>query len=79
MRSRTAFPLLATGIGFLIFSQAADLFASDGTVLAGVESPTSIIGAGFLLAAYVVKLQEVWDELPTVPEPTVAGGPPSEP
>jgi len=52
---------------------------NPGPALAGVESPTSVIEAGFLLAAYVVKLQEVWDELPTVPEPTVAGDPPSEP
>ncbi len=44
-----------------------------------LRAPPSVIEAGFLLAAYVVKLQEVWDELPTVPEPTVAGDPPSEP
>ena len=79
MRSRAAFPLLVTGIGFLIISQAADIVAPDGTALAGIESPTGVIGAGFLLTAYLVKLREVWNELPAVPEPSVAGGPPSEP
>ncbi len=79
MRSRAAFPLLVTGIGFLIISQAAHIIAPDGTALAGVESPTGVIGAGFLLTAYLVKLQEVWSELPAAPEPTVAGDPPSEP
>ncbi len=74
MRSRAAFPLLATGIGFLIVSQAVDLIASEGTVLAGVESPAGVIGAGFLLTAYLVKLRDVWHELPAVPEPSVAGG-----
>ncbi len=78
MRSRAAFPLLATGIGFLIVSRASDLFGSEGTVLAGVEVPTDVIGAGFLLSAYLVKLREVWSELPADPEPTVAGGLPSE-
>jgi len=42
------FPLLAAGILFLITSQAADLSASEETALAG-ESPTGVIGAGFLL------------------------------
>jgi hypothetical protein len=79
MRSRAAFPLLVTGIGLLIISQAADIIAPDGTVLAGVESPTAVIGAGFLLTAYLVKLRAVWNELPAVREPSVAGGPPSEP
>ena len=79
MRSRAAFPLLAMGTGFLIISQAADFFTSDGTALVGVGSSTGVIGAGFLLTAYLVKLREVWNELPTVPEPTVGGGPSSEP
>jgi hypothetical protein len=78
IRSRAAFPLLATGIGFLILSQAVDFFASEGTVLAGFESPTGVIGAGFLLTAYLVKLRDVWNELPAVPEPSVAGGLPSD-
>ena len=45
----SSFPLLAAGIVFLIISQAADLFASEETALAGVESSTGVIGAGFLL------------------------------
>ena len=32
---------------------------------------TSLIGVGFLLAAFLVKLREVWDELPAVPGPAV--------
>ncbi|MFQ6019407.1 MAG: hypothetical protein ACE5KW_01480 [Dehalococcoidia bacterium] len=79
MRSRAVFPLLATGIGFLVISQAIDFFAPEGTVLAGVENPTNIIGAGFILTAYLVKLREVWSELPAVRGPIVAGGLPSEP
>ncbi len=79
MRSRAVFPLLMTGIGFLIISQAVDFFVPEGSALSGIENPTNIIGAGFLLSAYLVKLREVWSELPAVPEPTVAGGLPSEP
>ncbi len=79
MRSRAAFPLLATGIGFLIISQAIDFFAPEGSVLGGVENPTNIIGAGFLLSGYLVKLREVWSELPAAPESTAVGGLPSEP
>ena len=79
MRSRAAFPLLATGIGVLIISQAIDFFAPEGSALGGVENPTNIIGAGFLLSAYLVKLREVWSELPAAPESTAVGGLPSEP
>ena len=79
LRSRAAFSLLATGIGFLIISQAADIIAPDGTTLAGVEVPIGVIGAGFLLSAYLVKLHEVWSELPAAPESTAVGGLPSEP
>ncbi len=79
MRSRASFPLLVTGIGFLIISQAIDFFAPEGSALGGVENPTNIIGAGFLLSAYLVKLREVWSELPAAPESTAVGGLPSEP
>ena len=79
LRSRAAFSLLATGIGFVIISQAADIIAPDGTTLAGVEVPVGVIGAGFLLSAYLVKLQGVWSELPAAPESTAVGGLPSEP
>jgi hypothetical protein len=78
MRSRAVLSLLATGIGFLIISQAIDFFAPHGTVLAGVENPTNVIGAGFILTAYLVKLREVWSELPAGREPSVASGPPSK-
>ncbi|MCH8919557.1 MAG: hypothetical protein IIA23_02480, partial [Chloroflexi bacterium] len=60
------FPLLAAGIVFLIISQAADLSASEETALAGVESPTGVIGAGFLRTAYLVKLRDVWSELQAI-------------
>ena len=79
MRSRATFPLLMTGIGFLIISQAVDFFIPEGTAISGVENPTNIIGAGFILAAYLVKLREVWNELPAADEPQVTGGLPSEP
>ncbi|MFB3098146.1 MAG: hypothetical protein ACE1ZZ_05685, partial [Dehalococcoidia bacterium] len=79
MRSRATFPLLATGIGLLVVSLAVDFFAPEGSALAGVEDPTNIIGAGFVLSAYLVKLREVWSELPAVPELTETGGLPSEP
>ena len=79
LRSRAAFPLLATGIGLLVVSLAVDFFAPEGSALAGVEDPTNIIGAGFVLSAYLVKLREVWSELPAAPESTAVGGLPSEP
>ena len=79
MRSRATFPLLAIGIGFLIISRLADFFASEGIAPEGVDVATDVIGAAFLLTAYLVKLREVWKELPAVSEPTVVGGLPSEP
>ncbi len=72
MRSRGVFALLTMGIGLLIISQGFHLFAPERTVAAAVEHPTSLIGAGFLLAAFLVKLREVWEELPAVPGPAVA-------
>ena len=71
MRSRAVFALLTVGVVLLIVSQALHVFAPEGTVSADVEHPTSLIAAGFLLAAFLVKLREVWDELPAVPGPAV--------
>ena len=71
-RSRTVFPLLATGLGFLVVSLAVDFFAPHGTVLTGLEEPTNIVGAGFVLSAYLVKLREVSGE---VTQPIVTGRP----
>jgi len=79
LRSRATFPLLATGIGLLVVSLAVDFFAPEGSPSGGLEDPTNIIGAGFVLSAYLVKLREVWSELPAAPEPTADGGLPSEP
>jgi len=79
LRSRATFPLLATGIGLLVVSLAVDFFAPEGSPSGGLEDPTNIIGAGFLLSAYLVKLREVWSELPAAPESTAVGGLPSEP
>ncbi|KKL21779.1 hypothetical protein LCGC14_2442020, partial [marine sediment metagenome] len=79
LRSRATFPLLATGIGLLVVSLAVDFFAPEGSASGGLEDPTNIIGAGFLLSAYLVKLREVWSELPAAPESTAVGGLPSEP
>jgi hypothetical protein len=79
MRSRASFPLLATGATFLVISQATDFFVPEGTALARVENPANIIAAAFLLSAYVVKLREVWSELPDAGKRTVAGRMPSEP
>ncbi|MDV2480327.1 MAG: hypothetical protein RX317_08810 [bacterium] len=79
LRSRATFPLLATGIGLLVVSLAVDFFAPEGSPPAGLEEPTNLIGAGFVLSAYLVKLREVWSELPAAPESTADGGLPSEP
>ena len=79
LRSRASFPLLVTGFGFLVISLAVDFFATEGTSLAGVEDPTNLIGTGFILSAYLVKLREVSSELPASPQPIVAGGLPSAP
>jgi hypothetical protein len=79
LRSRATFPLLATGIGLLIVSLAVNFFVPEGSGLGGVEDPTNVLGAGFLLSAYLVKLREVWSELPAAPESTETGGLPSEP
>ena len=63
-RSRAVFPLLAIGLGFLVVSLLVDFFAPHGTTLAGLEDPTNVVGAGFILSAYLVKLREVSSELP---------------
>ena len=63
-RSRAVFLLLTTGLGFLVVSLAVDFFAPHGTTLAGLEDPTNVVGAGFILSAYLVKLREVSSELP---------------
>ena len=73
LRSRASFPLLVTGVGFLVISLAVDFFATEGTSLAGVEDPTNLIGTGFILSAYLVKLREVSSELPVESEPALAG------
>jgi hypothetical protein len=78
IRSRGAFPLLATGIGFMTISQGVDFFVPEGSVLAAVENPTNIIGAGFLLSAYLVKLREVSGELPAGREQILVRGLPNE-
>ena len=79
LRSRASFPLLVTGFGFLIISLAFDFFATEGTSLAGVEDPTNVVGTGFILSAYLVKLREVSSELPEAARPIVTGGLPSAP
>ena len=79
MRSRAVFALLMLGVVLLIVSQAFHVLAPEGTVPAGVEHPTSLIAAGFLLSAYLVKLREVWSELPAASESAAVGGLPSEP
>ena len=79
LRSRASFPLLVTGFGFLVISLAVDFFAQEGTSLAGIEDPTNVIGTGFILSAYLVKLREVSSELPEVAQPTVTGALPSAP
>ena len=79
LRSRTVFPLLAAGLGFLVISLAVDFFAPHGTGLKTLEEPTNLIGAGFILSAYLVKLREVTSELPATPQPIVAGSLPSTP
>ena len=63
-RSRAMFPLLAIGLGFLVVSLAVDFFAPHETAVTGLEEPTNLIGAGFVLSAYLVKLREVSSELP---------------
>ena len=78
-RSTAVFPLLATGLGFLVVSLAVDFFAPHGSSLAGLEDPTNVVGAGFILSAYLVKLREISSELPGSPQPIVAGGLPSAP
>ncbi len=79
MRSRATFPLLATGIGLLGVSLLVDFFAPEGSPPAGLEEPTNLIGGGLVLSAYLLKLREVWSELPAAPESTETGGLPSEP
>ena len=79
LRSRASFPLLATGLGFLVISLAVDFFAPHESAFAGLEEPTNLIGAGFILSAYLVKLREVSSELPEVGQPIVAGGLPIAP
>ncbi len=79
IRSRAVFPLLAVGLGFLVISLAVDFFAPEGNVVAGLEEPTNLAGAGFILSAYLVKLREVSSELPEVAQPIVTGGLPSAP
>ena len=74
LRSKASFPLLVTGFGFLVISLAVDFFAQEGTGLAGVEDPTNLIGTGFVLSAYLVKLREVSSELPVGTQPIVTGG-----
>ena len=78
-RSRAVFPLLATGLGFLVVSLAVDFFAPHGTAVTGLEEPTNIVGAGFILSAYLVKLREVSSELQEVAQPIETGGLPSAP
>ena len=73
MRSRAVLSLLAPGLGFLVISQGVDFFAPEGSALAVAENPTNIVGAGLLLSAYLVKLREVWGELPAVREPVLMG------
>ena len=72
LRSKASFPLLGTGFGFLVISLAIDFFAQEGTSLAGIEDQTNLIGTGFILSAYLVKLREVSSELPVVSEPVSA-------
>ena len=79
LRSRTSFPLLVTGFGFLAISLAVDFFAQEGTGLAGVEDPTNLIGTGFILSAYLVKLREVSSELPEAEPQMVTRELPSTP
>ena len=62
-RSTAVFPLLATGLGCLVVSLAVDFFAPHGSSLAGLEDPTNVVGVGFVLSAYLVKLREVSSEL----------------
>lgn len=77
LRSRASFPLLVTGFGFLVISLVVDFFATEGTSLAGVEDPTNVVGTGFILSAYLVKLREVWSELPGTTNSLAPGGLPS--
>ena len=79
LRSRATFALLTTGVGLLIISLAVDFFVTEGTALAVVEDPTNVLGAGFIVSAYLVKLREVTSELPATSHPIVAGGLPSTP
>ncbi len=77
LRSRSSFPLLVTGFGFLVLSLAVDFFVQEGTSLAGVEDPTNVVGTGFILSAYLVKLREVSSELPGTMNSLAPGGLPS--
>lgn len=79
LRSRASFPLLATGVSLLVVSLAVDFFVPEGSAPAGLEEPTNVLGAGFLLLAYLVKLREVSAELPAAAESVVAPGLPSGP
>ncbi len=76
-RSRAVFPLLAIGLGILVVSLAVDFFAQEGTALTGLEEPTNLVGAGFIVSAYLVKLREVSSELPEGAQPIVTGDLPS--
>ena len=77
-RSGAMFPLLAIGLGLLVVSLAVDFFAPHGNALTGLEEPTNVVGAGFILSAYLVKLREVSSELQAA-QSIETGGPPSAP
>ncbi len=77
IRSRTSFPLLASGVGLVVISLAVDFFVPEGSAPAGLENPTNVLGAGFLLAAYLVKLREISGELPAAAESVAPRGLPS--
>lgn len=64
MRSRAVLALLATGVTLLVISLGVDFFVPEGTPVAGVEDPANVLGAAFLLSAYVVKVREVSAQLP---------------
>ena len=66
-RSKAVFPLLVIGLGFLVVSLAVDFFAPHGTALTGLEEPTNVVGVGFILSAYLVRLREVSSELQKLP------------
>lgn len=79
LRSRAVVPLLAAGVSLMVISLGVDFFAPEGSPPAGLEDPTNVLGAGFLLLAYLVKLREVFAELPAATESVPVGGLPSNP